>query len=64
LRRQADRRRRTFAQFKLWFDNNGSGTTGAGELLSLTDLGVAAIRWARRPARPRSAATASTTAPA
>ena len=32
-----------FAEFKLWFDNNGNGQTDAGELLSLAQAGVVSI---------------------
>lgn len=32
-----------FAEFRLWFDNNGNGATDAGELLSLAQAGVVSI---------------------
>ena len=32
-----------FAEFRLWFDNNGNGQTDAGELLSLAQAGVVSV---------------------
>lgn len=38
-----------FAEFRLWFDNNGNGVTDAGELLSLAQAGVTSISLAGTP---------------
>ncbi len=38
-----------FAEFRLWFDNNGNGITDAGELLSLAQAGVTSISLAGTP---------------
>ncbi|HEX9931573.1 MAG TPA: cadherin domain-containing protein, partial [Allosphingosinicella sp.] len=32
-----------FADFRLWFDNDGNGATDAGELLTLVEAGIASI---------------------
>jgi Ca2+-binding RTX toxin-like protein len=37
-----------FAEFRLWFDNDSDGKTGAGELLSLSQAGIAEISLSSR----------------
>ena len=38
-----------FAQLKIWIDANGDGITDPGELVSLTDAGIASIQLAAQP---------------
>ncbi|HEX8573846.1 MAG TPA: cadherin domain-containing protein [Allosphingosinicella sp.] len=48
-----------FAAYKLWFDNDGDGSVGAGELLSLSQAGVGEIRMTAAMAAPGQAKAAA-----